>query len=495
RHAPALGSAAFQQWVAALADMPVGADDAERIDRIRALEGLKSACAAAQARETVAFVESQERAQRQAGVPAARVGAGVAAQVALARRESPHRGNRLVGLAKALVSELPHTMQAMAAGASSEWRAVLIAKETACLSREHRLLADAELHAGDGLTGLGDRQVEAAARRVAYRLDPAAVVERARNAVSDRRVSLRPAPDTMTWLTALLPMPDGVAVHAALTRAAESARAHGDPRGRGQVMADTLVSRVTGAAAATTVANTGHATSTGTSNGTGTSHGHGHGHGEATDATTSAAAAPGPAPEPPGKAPEEAPVEVSDGVPVELLVVMTDQALLGFGEGADEPVWVHGQGPVPAGIARDLLRHTRAAVFLRRLYADPTGRLVSMDSTRRTFSGALRKLLIARDQSCRTPWCGAPIRHLDHIEPVQDGGATRYDNGQGLCEACNHAKQSPGWSTAGDGEHTTITTPTGHAYESRPPTLPGVNLIEPLSPMEKAVCRRLAAVA
>ena len=50
----------------------------------------------------------------------------------------------------------------------------------------------------------------------------------------------------MTYLTGLLPVAQGVAVHAALTRAADTLRATGDPRTRGQIMADTLVARVTG---------------------------------------------------------------------------------------------------------------------------------------------------------------------------------------------------------------------------------------------------------
>ncbi|MDO5504211.1 MAG: HNH endonuclease, partial [Actinomycetia bacterium] len=85
---------------------PVGSD-AERIDRIRALEELKNAAAAAQARESVAFDASQREGQRLAGVPEGRVGRGVADQVALARRVSPHQGSRLLGLAKSLVHDLP----------------------------------------------------------------------------------------------------------------------------------------------------------------------------------------------------------------------------------------------------------------------------------------------------------------------------------------------------------------------------------------------------
>lgn len=46
-------------------------NDAERIDLIRALEELKGAAAAAQARVTVAFDDSRRRVQRDAGVPSA----------------------------------------------------------------------------------------------------------------------------------------------------------------------------------------------------------------------------------------------------------------------------------------------------------------------------------------------------------------------------------------------------------------------------------------
>ena len=63
----------------------------------------------------------------------------------------------------------------------------------------------------------------------------------------------------------------------------------------------------------------------------------------------------------------------------------------------------------------------------------------------RTFPAGLAKFLVLRDQTCRTPWCDAPVRHRDHVVPVEEGGATSAGNGQGLCEACNHAKQAHGW--------------------------------------------------
>ncbi len=81
-------------------------------------------------------------------------------------------------------------------------------------------------------------------QQAAYRLDAESFVTRRRRAEADRHVSLRPAPDCMTWLTALLPVKEGVAAYAALTRTAASARASGDPRSKGQVMADELVEAV-----------------------------------------------------------------------------------------------------------------------------------------------------------------------------------------------------------------------------------------------------------
>ena len=154
----------------------------------------------------------------------------------------------------------------------------------------------------------------------------------------------------------------------------------------------------------------------------------------------------------------------------------------------------------------------RARVWLRRLYTHPvTGALVGMDSTRRTFDGGLRRYLLTRDAStCRTPWCEAPARHVDHIRDHADGGPTSADNGQGLCEQCNHTKQLPGWTARTiappgrtglpDGHrppgwrHTVeITTPTGHRYTSTsPPLLPGLPVATD-SPLERALASALAA--
>jgi hypothetical protein len=419
------GAAVFASWVRdlALCDGNV-VDDAARVDQLQTLEMLKAAAAAAQARVTAAFEASQRAAQEAAGVSSRKVGAGIGAQVALARRESPQRGGRLVGLARALVTEMPHLHAAMSAGLVTEWRATLAVRETGCLSSEDRGVVDAELAATPGGIGaMGDAAIVAAARRIAYRLDPHGFTARAARAAGERRVTIRPALDTMALVTGLLPVREGVAVYAALTRHADTVRAGGDDRSRAQIMADTFVERLTGQATATGV-----------------------------------------------------PVEVQLVIPAGSLLDLQDQS----GDQDHDPqvpAWVHGYGPVPAPLAREWLRDTDAQVWLRRLFTRPgRGQLVAMDSRRRVFTGRLRRLVVLRDQVCRTPWCDAPVRHVDHPRPFAVGGATTAKNSQGLCEACNYAKEAVGWRArpVGDGVIETRT-PTGHRYDSPPPPLTGAS--------------------
>jgi Domain of unknown function (DUF222)/HNH endonuclease len=443
--------------------LPLSADSAGMIDQLRMLEDAKSAFSAMQARISVAFDAAQRRTEAEAGIPPAERGKGVAGQIALARRESPNRGGRLLGLAKALVTEMPHTLAALQTGQLNEWRVTLLVKETACLSAEDRCAVDEELAADTGaLAGMGDRTLVAAAKAAAYRRDPHSVVQRASHAVTERTVSLRPAPDTMTYFTALLPVEQGVAVYAALSRHADTARSDGDQRSRGQLMADTLVERTTGT-----------------------------------------------------------PGGISG---VEIQLIMTDRTFL---QGDSEPARLTGYGTVPAGWARTLInpgeidagegagagKDEEAGIaasrgdptaagrepgkdadtagdrdfkaWVRRLYTAPgTGDLIAMDSRARLFPPRLRRFIQARDDTCRTPYCGAPIRHTDHVIPWHDGGTTTAANGAGLCEACNHTKEHPGWKTTprpGPRHTIELRTPTGHTYSSTAPPLPGTSRIEQLA--------------
>ncbi|MDT5022143.1 MAG: hypothetical protein QOI33_2667, partial [Mycobacterium sp.] len=198
-------------------------DESALVERIAELERLKSAAAAGQARAAAALDAARRAAEAAAGMPAERRGRGVASEIALARRDSPARGGRHLGFAKALVHEMPYTLAALESGVLSEWRATLIVRESACLDVDDRRVLDSEL-CGEptSLDGMGDARVAAAAKTIAYRLDPQAVVDRAAKAHTERTVTIRPAPDTMTYLTALLPVAQGVSVYAALRRSADT---------------------------------------------------------------------------------------------------------------------------------------------------------------------------------------------------------------------------------------------------------------------------------
>jgi hypothetical protein len=222
----------------------------------------------------------------------------------------------------------------------------------------------------------------------------------------------------MTYVTALLPVAHGVGVYAARTRAADTTF---DDRTRGQVMADTLIERITGR-----------------------------------------------------------PADVPQPIAVNL--VLSDDTLLG---GANTPADLSGYGPIPAAVARNLVANTladkRSRATLRRLYAHPrSGALVTMESRARIFPRGLATFIDLRDQRCRTPYCDAPIRHRDHAQPWAHAGPTTAHNGLGSCEHCNYTKQTPGWrvttTTDENGTHTAeFTTPTGNTYRStatpRAPTI------------------------
>lgn len=465
-----LSTVAVEEFVCRLGLLDADVSDAERLRQLAALESLKAAAAAAQARVAVAFDASQRAHQRATGVAAGKVGAGIAEQIALARRESPTRGSCHLGLARALTAELPHTMAALRRGDLSEWRATLVAQATAVLSPADRQEVDRRL--AGRLAGLSDRHVRAAAQAVAYELDPRSVAERQAYAASQRRVAIRPAPDAMAYLTALLPVVQAVAVVKCLHETAGAARAAGDPRSSDQVKADTLVERVTGLASAA-------------------------------------------------------------AVPIEVGVIMSDRSLFGVDHGV---AVLEGYGPVPSSSIRRILvegtqdatvgwapgappssassalstsstsstssgDHTsapsspggashagragpsKAVVWLRKFYADPeSGVIISADRKRRLFDAHARRLVVARDQWCRTPFCGAPIRHIDHALGFARGGATSVDNAQGLCERCNHAKEAPGWVTTSDIDRAgravvTTTTMAGmRVTTSPPPWRPGWGL-------------------
>ncbi|MFW0792790.1 HNH endonuclease signature motif containing protein [Gordonia sp. CPCC 205515] len=402
-----------------LTAMPPADTESDAIDRLTLLETIKAAATAAQARDTARLDELRCADEEQRKVPKSRRGRGLAAEVGLARKASPQKGAQYLGFARALVHEMPHTRSRLATGELTEWRATILVRETAYLTRESREEIDRRMCADtDTLDGMSDRQVEATAKAHAYELEPRAVVARGAKATKDRRVSTRPAPDLMTSVTALLPMAQGISVYAALKQHADSI-VGGDERTRDQIMADTLVERVTGQATA-------------------------------------------------------------EAVPVAVDVVISVSALLG---GSEEPAHVPGHGTIPAQIAREMIAaglvdEAEAHSTLRRLFARPAdGALVSMESAARAFPKSLAHFITVRDRYCRTPYCGATIAEIDHARPHHDGGETSARNADGTCRIHNRAKEMSGWHyrtvDTRTGHLLETITPTGHAHRSSAPAVVG----------------------
>ncbi|CAM3997782.1 DUF222 domain-containing protein [Smaragdicoccus niigatensis] len=214
----------------------------ELVDLITAHETAKSAAAAVQARAAVELLRLETA--EYPGRASALVQRSVGTQIALARKDSPLRGRRHLSLAKALCTDLPHTMGALERGELSEFRAHLIARETNHLTSDDRRTVDHEL--AGGLMGAGDSKVADLARAAAQRADSAAAERRAQKARNNRWVGAWAKPDAMMMVKALLPFEHGLAVHRALRAHAEQARRDGDKRPIGQVMADEFVQRLLG---------------------------------------------------------------------------------------------------------------------------------------------------------------------------------------------------------------------------------------------------------
>ena len=350
-----------------------GAGEAELIDQITQLQTLQTSLAALQTARIRGFARTHVAARIAAGtVEPEKLDRSVRAQVALATRTSPTVAAGRVRVARDLHDGLDRVRALHAAGALNAEAAAAIAAATDHLDTEQRREVDRRL-ADHDLTELGLGRIRDLARSIAARVAPHQFRRRAREVREGRRVTVRPAPDGMAYLSAYLPLEQAVSCLAALTKAHAAASCSPEPltRTRGQFTADTLVERLTGAA-----------------------------HAGQTD------------------------LQLQVLVPLELLVD-PDSPL---------PVEIPGYGPVPA----DLLATADGRITWRRL-TTRAGTVVGGDSRQRNFTGFLTEVIRARTRNrCADPYCDAPIRHIDHIRRVDDGGVTELESGRGVCEFHNN---------------------------------------------------------
>ncbi|MGO1257821.1 MAG: hypothetical protein ACTMII_02630 [Brachybacterium sp.] len=513
-------SASAMQWTTdlellldaapSLEQLPRGHDDA-LIDLITAMEHGKARLAAVQAQAETVFHDSQIREQKRLGVPRDELGRGIADQIGLARRIAPKQASDELALRRILVTSMPRTTALLGAGKISEWAAHMVAANVVVLDDEDRATIDAEFEAR--LPKVTAGRASDITRARAMELDPGAAVARNQRAVSGRRVTLRPAVDGMSVLRAVLPVKDGVASFDALTRAAKAAKSGGDPRGKGQIMADTLVERTTGVETVddvpvevqllmTDLTLLGEDVETAWMGGipipgpvardialgTRTAPSRpqpdvhetppselgdelaalalpalpvddaesrsAHAHPAELAASDGPALAGSPeqpiVPSPPTEVTAEPSTTSPAGLPNEASAGPKNVMPAAPSAGPPEEE-LETSPPDPATAATDSREVTEAKRWIRRLYTDsPTGDLTEVDGRRRLFRGEVRRFILTRDQRCRTPFCDAAIHDVDHAHRHADGGSTDVGNGVGHCQRFNLAKEMPGWTSTLD---------------------------------------------
>jgi hypothetical protein len=235
------------------------------------------------------------------------------------------------------------------------------------------------------------------ARQLLDRGDPESLAVRHEKAFADRHVALDGARDGMATLTAYLDAADAAVIRTGLGNAARRVRAEGDCRAQRQIEADLFVDLLM--EGEVTIGRVGA-------------------NGEGVAART--------------RVVDQAPVSVN------LLVPAATAA------GGDEaPGKIVGVGMIDPVKARELIAR---APSLRRILTDPIESAI-VDFDRRTYRvpAELKRMILLRDEHCRAPNCGRPVREIDHSRDYARGGATSLWNLAGLCAGHHHVKHETPW--------------------------------------------------
>jgi hypothetical protein len=400
----------------------------EKIDLLRDLERRKAAVEAAQLR-VLAALDAEDR------MLAAAVAGGTDAallqrrvdkhyvreEVACALRIAAPTAAARLRLATDLLTRLPDTVAALAAGQVSAAMTRRLAETVQTLDPaavravEERVLRRA---AGQTFT-----QFARCLRRAVLLVDPRGQDQRHTAAVAERRVTYRPVEDGMGELWALLPAHHALAAHTALDRAAHQPttpndEGRADERSVDQRRADALVELLTG--------------------------------------------------QPTGPAGVKKSTGSATGPDVQVTVALS--TLLGADQ---QPGELTGHGPIPAELARRIAFDPTGT--WRRLVTDQHGRLLDHGRSRYRPPAALADHVRARDITCRFPTCNQAARRceLDHTLAWAAGGSTDPNHLHALCPRHHHLKHEAGWHCTRRTDGTTHwTSPTGHHYRKPPEQLP-----------------------
>lgn len=410
-----------------------------------------------------------------------------AREVSMVTRQSPARAVWSLSAAQRLVRSLPSIHEAVAVGGIGAEAALRVASAVRVLDEDGRAQVDRALAARlPYLDAASTRQWEDEAAAAVEAADPEGAARRHQIARRRRHLRVHRRQDGMAAVTLHLPAVDGAFIGKRFALEAERRRAAGDRTGHGALMADlastVLLGGVVGVPGTTQasepepepeteaelqtasepvsvaepepMAEPARAAVTESPPGTELSP-------EGTESTTKAEGETAP----PGADPSGSPPRVT----LEIGVLITERTLLA--PEAGDVAHLEGYGAVPAEAVREQIRRAldppppgepdpyglagaSVRTVFRRLFTHPTtGELIAADSRARAFPAGMRRFLTWRDTTCRGPFCDAPIRHMDHVLPYAEGGATSLDDGQGGCAYCNlgRAEQTRSVTRAEDG--------------------------------------------
>ncbi len=310
--------------------------------------------------------------------------------------------------AERLCGRLPATLAALSEGRIGPAQATVITEASYQLPDD--VLPDYEDRVLTSAHQQSAVQLKRTAKRTALQLDPASAEQRHQRAVADRHLRISPADHGTSWLMALLPAAQAQLLYDRCDAAARLAPAE-DARTMDQLRADALVNAVLA----------------GTSGDLPTAQGH----------------------------------------QPHVQVVVPLSTLAGA---SDEPGWLAGYGPIPAGYARELA-HDPTGTW-RRLVTDPvSGQLLDYGTTRYRPPRHLADHVIGRDGECTFPFCTHQARRcdLDHIMAYPNG-STSAGNLHPLHRRHHNAKTEAGWRVSRDSRTGSShwTSPVGRHYRTDP---------------------------
>ncbi|MCC3267637.1 HNH endonuclease signature motif containing protein [Arthrobacter gengyunqii] len=299
--------------------------------------------------------------------------------------------------------------------------------------------------------GQTSSQFRVKARRMREKAYPETIKARHKTAFEQRRVCLAPDEDGMSWLSALLRAARAQLIYTQLTTAARGEQAAGDPRRVDELRADILADLLEGGEA---VGDDGGDAGGDIHDGCADD---GLDNGGNKDAKARARAR------------------------TEILVLINAETLFGADE---QPVELHGYGPISSETARRLARQAAHWTPVER---HPGTDEILRVGRRRKVPAGLQRWLRARDGTCRFPGCrtNAVISELDHTKPWSHGGTTDHDNLEHLCRR-HHMFKTRGFWKARQRSPGIIewTSPGGRTYRTDPhlTLVPGPAARNPAAP-------------